>query len=123
MRREEGMKKSDQDRILKEFEEKKKKEVKLTKINLDEFLNNIKDTGTKSYKQIRVMLIELKKNKFELEKGDYIAICNIKKIGEKIYLETDVGNILQPLAPVYKHSKMCFNFLDFQKIWNHSVEL
>ena len=117
------MKKSQQDRILREFIEKKKKEVKLTKINLNEFFNNIKDTGTKSYKQIRVMLIALKKNKFKLEKGDYIAICNIKKIGEKIYLETDVGNILQPLAPVYKHSKMCFNFLDFQKIWNHSVEL
>ena len=117
------MKKSDQKRILKEFREKQQKEVKLTKINLNEFLNNIKDTGTKSYKQIRVMLIALKKNKFKLEKGDYIAICSIKKIGEKIYLDMDVGNILQPLAPVHKHSKMCFKYPEFERIWNHSVEL
>jgi len=117
------MQKSDQKRILKEFKEKQKKEVKLTKINLNQFLNNIKDTGTKSYKQIRVMLISFKKNKFELEKGDYIGICKIQKNGEKIYLDADIGNILQPLAPVHKHSTMCCNFSDFQKIWNHSVKM
>ena len=117
------MKKSQQERILREFREKKKKEVKLTKINLNEFLNNIKDTGTKSYKQIRVMLVNFKKNKFELERGDYIAVCNIKKIGEKIYLETDVGNILQPLAPVHKHLTMCFKYSEFEQIWNNSVEM
>ena len=117
------MKKSDQKRILKEFREKQQKEVKLTKINLNEFLNNIKDTGTKSYKQIRVMLTELKKNKFELEKGDYIAVCNIKNNGENIYVDMDVGNILQPLAPVYKHSSMHIQFSYFESIWNNSVEL
>ena len=117
------MKKSDQKRILKEFREKQQKEVKLTKINLNEFLNNIKNTGTKSYKQIRVMLVDFEKNRFELEKGDYIGICKIQKNDENIYLDIDVGNILQPLAPVHKHLTMCFKYSEFEQIWNHSVEL
>ena len=115
------MTKEQQKKLMQEFLKKQQKEVKLTKDNFNVIVSG--DGSLQGYKQIRVILKDLQKHRFKLERGDYIAICNIKKIGEKIYLETDVGNILQPLAPVYKHSSMHFQFSDFQKIWNNSVEM
>jgi len=124
MRRRGDMKKSDQKRIMEEFLilKKQRNEIKLTKDNIDAMINNI-GTETQEYSQIRVMLEDLQKHRFKLEKGDYIAICDIKNNGENIYVDMDVGNIFQTLAPVYKHSSMYFKYPEFKQIWNSSVEL
>ena len=115
------MTKEQQKKLMQEFLKKQQKEVKLTKDNFNVIVSG--DGSLQGYKQIRVILKDLQKHRFKLEKGDYIAICNIKNNGENIYVDMDVGNILQPLAPVYKHSSMHIQFSYFESIWNNSVEL
>jgi len=117
------MTKEQQKKLMQEFLTKQKKEVKLTKKHLEKIINNAATKSLQEYKKIRVMLQDFSKHNFNLEKGDYIAVCEIKNDKNRIFLDADIGNILEPLAPVYKHSKICFQFLDFQKIWNNSVEL
>ena len=115
------MTKEQQKKLMQEFLKKQQKEVKLTKDNFNVIVSG--DGSLQGYKQIRVILKDLQKHRFKLEKGDYIAICNIKNNCENIYVDMDVGNILQPLAPVYKHSSMHIQFSYFESIWNNSVEL
>jgi len=117
------MQEVDKNIILQEFIKKQSEEEKLTELNRKKIVDSVQnaDVNAWEYKQIRVILTDLKRPKFKM--GDFIGICEVKNSQNKIYLDADVGNVTLPLATVFKHTKRHFCISDFEEIWNNSVEI